>query len=961
MNNAIIVKSGLNKINEANENGVKISLVYYLPMFDSRIEENTNIEDVVDISANIPMVGDTDDDRIYWKNNTEPDEIEYPKNKDLFLGIGFSNKLSEDGKMKSVYTIDTSLQLSETITEPIKINKIAIYGILEGQYDILDGDTIPSHPFLFGYCIYNIPMIQNPLDSGEVNSELLLDFTFSNYTYDMDYNELLYTDDENYWKKVNDNRVIYHNGSVYISKTTSINDRRKYVYENIDSVSRLFSTIFDDEYNNMVLQYVDEDYNKHRTSFKLDSNNDNVYLGIDSTLYPRYTNEYGIGKSDSRWNHCYVSNLFRLYNDFDVFNDEKKHIKFDLENENVNFHYIDVYCNKNFYGNIKTSQISSNFNYDNNIKSNNFIFDGNGNIHCKLSIIPKNEDNNQLSLGDENCVWEDLFINNIIGTNNEIIIHNDFEPIDESITIGTWNNKFNLYVNEIDSTIFKFNRIENVTTINTNKIVFDLDFGNYVIAKINDIIDVYKLESEHNNIVTLLSTEINENGTLVFGDTITVNINDNSYDILEYISKRIKEELLINDRDFSYRTSNITISNNLIIGRARIPTSEDWRRHIISNTLSSIRDLYLYGSQTINTTVENFSEKIDKIDNIFRSVSGSDNTKIGINNIGLVESSINESDLDIFKPITLHIKQSGLNVSRVVSDNTESNLRLYGAVFSEIFNINHDDGNKDIERRPFGDIITNENYINDVFGVNFTSFKDFLTNNFNETDINNIINSFNDIGPDIPPLSKWAVRQNTNPKYLSSSGNRTNAIMILDDKYSLGDNSLGFVLDIKILVNLEKLITQQFFIEDIKLIRSCFSVVKGTKGDYNDTNEHENLYQFLGLQVFILAHIFDKYNTYLTNQLKLDLWNFFINSEKTKTYKDYGEERMFKITEEGYKGRYQNGEYETRSGNLGSFYISKRGMKNRSRNKFTQGSELISQSGPASQGWRTFNWDLIYL
>ena len=504
MNRAIIVNSGLDKINDANENGVKIRLYYYLPMYDSRIGKDTEIEEVVDVSASSPEVGDTEDDEIYWKSNWNPIEgyevnEEYPENRDLYVGISFgmgrteSEEEGEDDEIKSVYTIDTSLSLNPEIPNEIKTNKIAIYGVLEGTGgNLTEQNWVPSNPFLFGYCIFNEPLKIHSESEDESNMTLLIDFSFYNRTSPMDYSETLpYTDDGNYWKRAENNRVIYHEGSAYISKTSSINDRRKYVYENLNSVSKLFSTVFNDEdYLNMVLQYVDDEWEKKTTNFKIIENNGKYHLEVDNTLYPKYTNEYGIGKSDNRWNHCYISNVFRLYKDNDEFSDDKKHIEFDLDDNRATFNDVDVYCNKNFYGNINSDIIKTTWNYNIKIDSSgNIIFKAQDEIESHRALLPKH---NNITLGSDDNFWDEIYVNNIRG-DNQINIHSNLIPNSDNLLNlrgdGTqrWQNLFceHIVTRYINMQTLPTGGQEPKITVNdfnTNEISISNIIGNYIIA-----------------------------------------------------------------------------------------------------------------------------------------------------------------------------------------------------------------------------------------------------------------------------------------------------------------------------------------------------------------------------------------------------------------------------------------------------------------------------------------------
>jgi len=786
--NAIIVTNGVNKINESHEFGIKIRLMYYLPMFDSRIEKDTDISDVVDLESKDVSIGDGNDDIIYWRE--QPTNMKYPRNKNLFLGIGYQT-LTENNKNKSVYTIDTSITLNQDIIDTygsIKVNKIALYGVLLGSKpDAISNETIPSEPFLFGYCIYNEPI---QIDSG--NDSLLLDFVIDNNTDSINYDPLPYTDEGSYWTLGGD-KIISFDGSVYISKTTSINDRRKYIYQGDskkDSFTKLLSSSTDDSYNLISLGFLDEDYEKQRTDFRIVTELDNYYLETNNTIYPKYDDEYGIGKNNNRWNHLYL-----LDNVFDMDDNEGNNIKFDGQDKIFTLDNIDVYVNSNIFGNLKNYtdlDLSIDSNKKIRISSIEDIqIKSTDEIKVQNSLIPMRTN---IDLGQSNQGINELYVRSLRNiVNRPINIHNSLIPINVD-NLGDIFNRWNfVYTNNIDS--------DNIKTI-------DMQLGEGTISKLSffNKVDSYVFAINDNNLWDIfILYKIMENSYIVY--TTTIDINN------ELISTGIQVEIPIENIKYitggKHKKLQITPTN---IQAINIVDEFDWSSNIIVNEDND--DLFFVPTQETVTNVnkeELFDEKFQIVTRNLDAILEQENR---IHNIGIQLPPTEDDEIIYVKK--LYIRDGGLHLSGPETTRYDSLVCFHRS----------DSDQSSILKRF-------QNSRNDFFGVDFT----------------NIPTDFIDIGS--------LIENETINVYLDGAYNMDDLNSDQKKGIGLSNwclDGTGFEIDYYILVNNKETIVQKRTIVD-KIVINNIRWIARSKSKQNRSGSL--IYSLRGFNYFIIAKLLE--------------------------------------------------------------------------------------------------------
>lgn len=207
-------------------------------------------------------------------------------NSDFWSVVDYASVIADDGTSRGSFKCRINKDVGK-----FKFNKIALYAVRVNTNYEQYGD-----PFLFAQVILPNPEIKTGLNEGGLE-EIVIDAQIQLTTEDIDWNDLYYGNNTDYWQKITEDGSLHHSEGVYIGK-----------YAPEDTNNRLAKTVITTWENRgygedtdtvefdkpqLALQNVTNATNVgHIATFKVDSiGNLNICLSADNGYYPDQSNE----------------------------------------------------------------------------------------------------------------------------------------------------------------------------------------------------------------------------------------------------------------------------------------------------------------------------------------------------------------------------------------------------------------------------------------------------------------------------------------------------------------------------------------------------------------------------------------------------------------------------------------------------------------------------------------------
>ena len=457
---SMITKLGLNKINESRPNGMSIELLYYVPIYDNRIVNYSDI-DISDVSdyEDLCPVGD-----VYWNGNFSEKEYSITQNNDIITINNIDEHIPEDKNnptYNSLYQGITYNNSTYSITVSIskgtiRFNKLGIYAVMKSE----DG-LLASNPFLFAQIITSdlIEIKENIFGSSDAYvSNFTIDFPIDFSVIDKKFNDGEFSEKDNYWEDVvfETNKIgLQYDGTVYASNSLGLEDRSvnlpqkstdvgvskflsssyKYINNEKEDIEKCISQL--------TLQYITETNDRNRTDFKIIKLEDKYHLEINMTRVCVSSNDYSIiptlpyifslGKPKQKWKSINLSGKIELLN-YDELSDDDFYFNSNVDDKTTVINNGSIYCGSftYFHGNISSYEKNGIY-HDLLIRS----FKSIGIINTKKTTTDAmnvlKEINNIDNIINENSIY---FISKNINTFGNILpVNND--------SVGDIENKFN--------------------------------------------------------------------------------------------------------------------------------------------------------------------------------------------------------------------------------------------------------------------------------------------------------------------------------------------------------------------------------------------------------------------------------------------------------------------------------------------------------------------------------------
>jgi len=440
---AIITSAGINKISD-HTTGEFIKIKYYVPVYDDSIPTTA-----VDILDYVSSASTEPEGTILWKEPTT--------SSGFYEGISYSPIVDDVDQSRGNFKVTVRPDYN------ITFNKVALY---------TEDET------LFAQLMIPQTITLETSGASQYGGDVTIDFQLES-NLSVDFREIFYSSSEDFWVRIinehDDKFGILYDGEVHINNQFDSDDV---------GISKLFvstkHTINGEnpsrerDMPQLCLQFVHQDGRRIRTTFRTTSEGNcelDFYGACNESNYSLIPKQNGLtpglGLSNRRWNHLYLSDVFEIYNEnINVELNEGKYapidvndnsfIKFDLVEQKAIFHNVDIFSNKYFHGNLHNYPDQDLLIESDNgmiIKSGEDVeirAGNNRNIRVDNNIIPTRTN---ISFGSIDNSWFSIFVDNIISNrdDNNLFVYNNLIPAG-NINLGTSNNRWQqLYVTNIDS------------------------------------------------------------------------------------------------------------------------------------------------------------------------------------------------------------------------------------------------------------------------------------------------------------------------------------------------------------------------------------------------------------------------------------------------------------------------------------------------------------------------------
>lgn len=245
---------------------------------------------------------------------------------DFWNVVEYASIIGEDGRSRAAF----KCRINKSVGN-FKFNKIALYAVK------LDEDYKPfGEPFLFAQSILPHPEIKSNLNDSGL-SEILIDVQLELTTSEIEWDDVVYGSQNDYWQKITEDGSLHHSKGVYIGKFAPKDNNTRLGKVVISTWENLgYGEDYDFEELNkpqLVIQNVTDGQNKvgHFSTFKVDSDgNLNFCLSADDGFYsyhqfyeydsdfcggtlpknqmfvPEYDGRFFFGSQEKRWKGLFL-------------------------------------------------------------------------------------------------------------------------------------------------------------------------------------------------------------------------------------------------------------------------------------------------------------------------------------------------------------------------------------------------------------------------------------------------------------------------------------------------------------------------------------------------------------------------------------------------------------------------------------------------------------------------------
>jgi len=283
--------------------------------------------------------GDITKDGITYSDNTDPGGPN--ADKIAWNGIAWVNATNNDTNYRGNFKVLVTADTDKDPDEEFLVNKVAIYGIKRSEDGIVLDD-----PYLLGQVILPDAQLIKGKNLGDSSSfsvdELIIDFQIDTAAVVVDFDNIIYASQNDYWSRVTSNDGQYglqYDGQVFISNKLGIEDTSSTFPSNDDvGVGKLLvatwssvnkaNTTEEHKLPQLVLQY--NDYKttaavpytqRIRTTLKTNEFGDcelDFYGSCANeygyySLVPKVDKLFGLGNDGQRWKSVKASELFELF------------------------------------------------------------------------------------------------------------------------------------------------------------------------------------------------------------------------------------------------------------------------------------------------------------------------------------------------------------------------------------------------------------------------------------------------------------------------------------------------------------------------------------------------------------------------------------------------------------------------------------------------------------------------